>query len=99
MTEKVVRTRKAGVCSQEFCHPNTITPGDVVLVTTVMPSSELARDFGAKPWTRFRTCSWCLTRRMESRRERERTDNRLVERWRALTGNTESGDSSKGVTP
>lgn len=89
MSEKIVRARTAGTCSQEFAHPSTISPGDVVMVTTVMPRSELA-GMGVKPFTRFRTCSWCLNRQMESRHTRERTHQPLVERWRALTGNPES---------
>ncbi|MFE6966860.1 hypothetical protein ACFVAJ_17250 [Agromyces sp. NPDC057679] len=86
---EIVRTRKHGWCDQEFAHPGEINPGDVVLVTTYMPTDEAVRDFGVPPWTRTRTCAWCVRRDMEDRHERERMKPALVVRWRELTGAAE----------
>lgn len=59
---KIVRTRKYGQCDQEFFHPNMISPGDRVRVTTYFKSDEEVRHFGVAPFTRSRTCKWCLER-------------------------------------
>ena len=57
-----VRARKGGTCAREFFHPNQISPGDIVAVTTHFPSDETVRDFGAPPFTRTRACEWCVIR-------------------------------------
>jgi len=93
VTEKLVRTRTPGYCDQEFAHDGRIEAGDVVLVTTYMPSSEAVRAFGAPPFARVRTCSWCLRRQMQSRHTRERTAEPIVAKWFALTGDPEPHDS------
>tara|TARA_R110002051_G_scaffold314950_5_gene392671 strand:- start:4794 stop:5180 length:387 start_codon:yes stop_codon:yes gene_type:complete len=92
MAEKLVRTRTAGYCDQQFAHDGRIEPGDIALVTTHMPSSEAVRDFGVQPFSRSRTCSWCLRRQMASRHSRERTHQRTVKRWFELTGEPEPAE-------
>ena len=59
-SEKIVRTRVSGQCDREFFHPNMISPGDRVRVTTYFKSDEEVRHFGVAPFTRSRTCKWCL---------------------------------------
>jgi hypothetical protein len=61
-SRKLVRTRRSGWCDQEFAHPGEIRPGDLVLVTTYMPTDEHVRDFGVRPFTRTRMCGWCVER-------------------------------------
>jgi len=96
MSEKLVRTRKSGYCDHQFAHDGRIEVGDVVLVTTNMPSSEVVRAFGATPFSRYRTCSWCLRRKMSSRHERDRTDQQIVAKWFALNGEPLPNDSETG---
>ena len=57
---KIVRSRTSGRCDREFFHPNIISPGDRIRVTTYFKSDEQVRDFGVPPFTRSRTCKWCL---------------------------------------
>lgn len=37
-----------------------IKPGDQIIVVTYFASDEQCRDFGIRPLTRSRICSWCL---------------------------------------
>jgi hypothetical protein len=59
---KIVRTRVAGWCDQEFAHPSAIKNGDRIRVTTYFSSDEHVRHFGVAPFTRSRACSWCVER-------------------------------------
>lgn len=59
---KIVRTRKAGWCDDEFAHYGRIDVGDRVEITTYFPSDEHVRDFGVRAFARYRRCSWCLSR-------------------------------------
>lgn len=95
-SREIVRTRTAGWCSQEYAHPGAIEPGDVVLVTTYMPSDEMVRHFGVAPFTRTRMCAWCVCRDMESDHQRQRMNPELVKRWRELTA---VSDGTRADTP
>lgn len=57
---RFVRTRTPGWCDSDFAHPGRIGYGDIVGVHTVYPRDEYARDFGVKPFTRWRRCQWCV---------------------------------------
>lgn len=52
---KLVRTRRAGRCSNIFAHPDRIDRGDLVRVTTIFPGHDVVPG-----WTRVRECNWCL---------------------------------------
>lgn len=58
--QRFVRTRTPGWCDSEFAHPGQIRHGDIVRVTTYFPRGEHVRDFGVRPFTRTRSCQWCV---------------------------------------
>lgn len=91
--QTLVKTRKGGYCDLEFAHDGRIEVGDVILVETVYPRSELTH-MGVAPWTRFRTCKWCLERKFSERYHRDRMTDAFKARWYELTGNDPVEDAS-----
>lgn len=54
---KIVRTRTAGWCEDDFAHPSKIEVGDRIKVITLFPREH---HYTTKTPIRIRKCSWCL---------------------------------------